>query len=91
MSKREGIDLTGKMGDRMAFEIKPSHFYTLFSPSKCELRLYENHEGIEADWVGFPNALYASTSRTRTSERDIFSRCELVRKKKFLKLGQNPL
>lgn len=31
----------------MALEIKPSYFYSLFSPSKCELRLYLNSKGIE--------------------------------------------
>ncbi len=31
----------------MTFAIKPSHFYSLYSPSFCELRLYLNQKGVE--------------------------------------------
>ena len=31
----------------MAVEITPSHFYHLYSPSPCELRLYLNYKGVE--------------------------------------------
>ncbi len=31
----------------MALVIKPSDFYRLFSPSRCELRLYLSHKGVD--------------------------------------------
>ena len=32
----------------MTLEITPSDFYSLYSPSKCELRLYLSQKGVES-------------------------------------------
>ncbi len=36
----------------MPLAIRPSHFYSLLSPSECALRLYLNHQGIEPETPG---------------------------------------
>ena len=53
--------------------LRPSHFYTLYSPSECKLRLYLNQKGVEAEPPGaFQQVLFRLGQRHEKSHLATF-------------------
>lgn len=57
----------------MALEITASHFYSLYSPSKCDLRLYLSYKGVEPTPPSeFVKVLFKLGQRHEKNHLDIF-------------------